>query len=243
MYAMWWHKPLAPNEPLILKGDWVDPLYAFMFMTSEVSGTVDGRSIKSHTSLKTMFAFLHLYSKEPEIETLCLYQLAPNPEADSLDATSSSAQFNMVDMETFSSGQEGISSYQKQLHAEFAIASSTCHNELRTKRRETAAGTAFFERRPRVIGYNLALDSVDGSKRRRWELAAAATRDYPVVMENHVLYAHGEQQCIHFSSEELLVARLQNWPWDDLLRDIGGLVVGLVLWLANFGYGAIHAAA
>ncbi|KAL8718565.1 MAG: hypothetical protein Q9225_004312 [Loekoesia sp. 1 TL-2023] len=92
------------------------------------------------------------------------------------------AQSNTVDMEAFSSGQEGINSYQRQPHAEFAIASSTCHDELRTKRQETAAGIAFFERRPRVIGYNLALNSVDGSKRRRWELAAAATRGYPVIM-------------------------------------------------------------
>ena len=35
----------------------------------------------------------------------------------------------------------------------------------------------------------------------------------------------------------------RNWPSDELLRDVGGLVVGVVLWLANFLYGGIHAAA
>ena len=38
----------------------------------------------------------------------------------------------------------------------------------------------------------------------------------------------------------MLVSRVQNWPWDDLLRNVNGLVVGMILWLACLAYGAIH---
>lgn len=251
MYAMWWHKPLAPNEPFILKGDWVESLSAFMFMSSEIplSGTADEKSLRSETSIKTMFAFLHLYSKEPEIKALCLRQRALHSDADSQDRTLTGKSPEYVIPDNHSHElPSGL--YQKQVGEEFAVAPSTCLNELRSKRRETAAGTAFFERRPRVIGSakesDPAMKLTGNSKRRRWDLAATAIRDYPCITGNFLIYSHQdhqEERCSHFSPEELLVARVQNWPWVDLLRDVGGLVVGLVLWLANFGYGAIHAAA
>lgn len=40
-----------------------------------------------------------------------------------------------------------------------------------------------------------------------------------------------------------MVDHVGNWPSSDLLRDVDGLVVGMVLWLANFVYGGIHMAA
>lgn len=70
MYSLWWHKPLSPNEPIVLKGDWVGPMCAYMYTLSEVSGAVDQTSLKAQTAVKTLFAFLNLYSKKPEIENL-----------------------------------------------------------------------------------------------------------------------------------------------------------------------------
>ena len=35
----------------------------------------------------------------------------------------------------------------------------------------------------------------------------------------------------------------RNWPSDELLRSVDRFVVGMVLWLANFLYGGIHAVA
>jgi hypothetical protein len=34
-----------------------------------------------------------------------------------------------------------------------------------------------------------------------------------------------------------------NWSGDDLLRDVGSLLVDMILWLANFLYDGIYAAA
>jgi hypothetical protein len=41
----------------------------------------------------------------------------------------------------------------------------------------------------------------------------------------------------------LVAPKIQNWPLTDLLRNVDGLVVGMVLWLANLCYSGIHAAA
>lgn len=243
MYAMWWHKPLAPNEPFILTGDWVEPLCAFMFLSSEMSGLVDESALKSQTSIKTMFAFLHLYSKAPEIESICLRQQSLVRGADAPVPISNDEALAHSDNTSPSSAGPESCQGEEQSMKEFTVAPSACLEELRNKRLEKAAGTAFFERRPRVMVSELPLAPVDHSKQRRWDLAAIAVRDYAAIQENHILHSHHDSGCLHFVPEELLVARVQNWPWDDLLRDVGGLVVGLVLWLANFGYGAIHAAA
>lgn len=49
--------------------------------------------------------------------------------------------------------------------------------------------------------------------------------------------------CIHLRPEQLVARHISNWPSNDLLRNVEGLVVGIILWLANLFYGAFHAAA
>lgn len=77
----------------------------------------------------------------------------------------------------------------------------------------------------------------------RWQLASEAIKTYPAIRQHYVFHSHARDRCLHFKTEELLVSRVQNWPWDDLLRSVDGLVVGMVLWLACFVYGSIHLAA
>lgn len=123
------------------------------------------------------------------------------------------------------------------------LASRKSLEELRIQKSEKAAGTAFFERRPKVDGVSLEPESESHVTLRRWRLASAAIQQYPALLDQHLTYSHDHRSCYHLMPEKLLALKIQIWPWDDLLRDFGGLVVGLVLWLANFGYCAIHAAA
>jgi hypothetical protein len=48
---------------------------------------------------------------------------------------------------------------------------------------------------------------------------------------------------IHLRSEELVASHIQNWPSKDLLRNVDGLVAGMMLWFASFFYGGFHVAA
>ncbi|KAL8816164.1 MAG: hypothetical protein Q9223_004782 [Gallowayella weberi] len=38
IYALWWNKPKLINEPTKLRGNWVPPVAAYMFMSSQISG-------------------------------------------------------------------------------------------------------------------------------------------------------------------------------------------------------------
>lgn len=38
MYGIWWHKPRSIEYPTLLRGDWLWPLAAYMYMASRVSG-------------------------------------------------------------------------------------------------------------------------------------------------------------------------------------------------------------
>ena len=250
LYAMWWHKPLAPKEPILLEGDWVRPLCAYMFMSSEMSGEVDEKSIESQTSVKTLFASMRLYSKVPEMDTLSFHQSAQKPDtttSDELSDTSSETVFSLGSTEVPRHGEE--SDYVEALN-EWPLptqglipAATTCLSELQAKRLVKAASTAFFERRPKVKGIDLARSSISDACIRRWALATAAIETYSAIRDHHLFHSHHQDRCLHFKSEEFLVRRVRNWPSDDLLRDVGGLVVGMVLWLACLAYGAVHLSA
>ena len=106
------------------------------------------------------------------------------------------------------------------------------------------AGTAFFERRPRIHAATEVSPADICAQNRRLLLASASQKNK--VIGEHILIEHlvsRQAYCTHFRSEQLLAEYSRNWPSDELLRDVGGLVVGMVLWLANFLYGGIHAAA
>ncbi len=231
MYTMWWNKPLAPKEPFILRGDWVAPLCAYMYMSSEMSGEVNQKVMKSQTMVKTLFALLHLYSRVPEIESMayCLPRRTEEP-------SESPSQTYGADV------QDGSAPSSLSVQA-LVPAPQNCGAQLQSKKLEKAAGTAFFERRPRVKAATFRLNNSSIECVNRWRLAASAIETYPAIREHYLLHSHNRDRCLHFKSEELLVPRVQNWPWDDLLRNVGGLVVGMILWLACFAYGAVHAAA
>lgn len=242
MYTMWWHKPLSPNEPFVLKGPWVEPLCAYMYMLSEMSGEVDGNSLESQTSVKTMFAFLHLYSKTPEVENLALRRplpLAQNDIPSRCNSVTTTVDFNQGSEATPDLGNSGDQGFVPGLR----LATKASIEELRNRKLEKATSTAFFKRRPKIKGVTLRGDWAPSATIRRWQLASSAVQQYPALLAETSAHSHHNGGCIHIKAEELLTCRVQNWPWDDLLRDVGGLVVGLILWLANFAYGALHAAA
>ncbi|KAJ4145385.1 hypothetical protein LMH87_004237 [Akanthomyces muscarius] len=74
----------------------------------------------------------------------------------------------------------------------------------------------------------------------------------PCLLSERVLLSHKVPStsspgtyisCIHLRPEQLVARHISNWPSNDLLRNVDGLVVGIILWLANLFYGAFHAAA
>ena len=245
MYMMWWDKPLAPQEPHVIRGDWVKPMCAYMLMSSSMSGESRYQSMKSETRVKTLLASLHLYSKVPEMEYLAY---APDGERVIVDGEDSNQPYisehslgddrsSTESARTFTIEEASVTTL-----SDLALrpASSICLDQLRSKRLEKASATAFFERRPRVQGSQISSAAASISAIKRWNLAGLAVKTYPAIREHYLYHSHFQDQCLHFRSEELLVPRVHNWPSDDLLRNVGGLTVGMILWLACFAYGGIH---
>ncbi|TLD19621.1 hypothetical protein PspLS_09357 [Pyricularia sp. CBS 133598] len=227
MYMLWWHKPLLPQQPIILRDKELIPLATFMYSSSEMSGYLNPSKVKSQTWIKTLFAHLSLYSKTPELETLCIRATTHSQVARD---GSASPREKIGSLSTIS----GTTYFQQ--------APQGCLPMLQAQRQKDT-GTAFFERRPRVLDERTK-PSV--ASKRRWSSLAIAIDTYSQLMQNDrlILCHHvGQVSCVHLRPEQLVVDHVGNWPSSDLLRDVDGLVVGMVLWLANFIYGGIHMAA
>lgn len=123
-------------------------------------------------------------------------------------------------------------------------APQSCISQLQSKKKKEQ-GTAFFERRPRIICKRPTNCAISAGDEKRWDLIKQALETYPILIKDRVALLHSTHgtECLHLAPEQLVADHIQNWPAGDLLRDVNGLVVGMVLWLANFCYGGIHAAA
>lgn len=229
MYMFWWHKPLLPREPLIIRDQSLLPLAAFMYSSSEISGYVDPNKVQSQTVIKTLFAHLSLYSKTPELETLRLLSAQQAPTAQD-DPDGPKTLMVTVEDEALGNIEHAPGS---------CLALVQCQ-------REKDRGTAFFERRPRVVSSHPEGPRLSSHDRKRWDYILCSLKRYPLLLEGRASLAHslaGGIRCTHLKPEQLVADHIGNWPSDDLLRNVDGLVVGMVLWLANFCYGGIHAAA
>ncbi|MCJ1311237.1 hypothetical protein MMC25_004908 [Agyrium rufum] len=213
LYLLWWDKPLLPEQPIILRGPWVESIAAYMYISSELSGEI---KMVGHTrGLKSMLAKFNLYSRRPEINFLrfCPSQTENEQVHDDAELCSLKA------------------------------ASKTCLPHSKRVELAEAADTAVVERRPKCRSKTFAEDKINDITLKRWALASEALQTCDFIMKDHVSFSHDDGQCRHLKAEEFLVNNVQNWPLNDLLRDVGSLGVGMMLWAASFVYGAIHAAA
>lgn len=224
MYSLWWYKPLLPNEPFVITGDWVEPLCAYMYLCSEISGSDAKHEIEAQTRVKRLFVHFHFYNKAPEIEGLCFRQnLERNLKEEMTPLKDAQLQVEKL---------------------ECAPAQQECLEGIRAKASEKHGDTAFFERRPRLK--NSAPDEPSDATLRRWKLALEAIQTYPVLQQPEdycYTYVKKEVICFHPKPQQYLVRNVPNWPSEDLLRDFTGLMVGVTLWAANFLYGGLHALA
>ena len=268
MYTMWWYKPLSPKEPILLQGDWVAQLLPFMYSTSDVSGKVDRKHLQSHTVVKTLFASMHLFTKTPELEMLCCRfeiplnssLLSPGRSTDFLVDDSRLRE----DSEALLQAPEAFILPEDSADVHCVSNKPECKALLDSRRKEKETATAFFERRPRIRMERTDTSALQSSMNRRAALSQTLdpTYAYRPIITTHVLFQHvlslpqspgsGSEApsrtaraciCTHFRPAPLVTDYSRNWPSDALLRDVNGLLVGMILWTANLLYGGIHALA
>lgn len=216
-----------------------------------MSGYVNPKRIKSKTIIKTFFAYLRLYWKTPELENVCLrgYEAPLNVPSD----TSGSGD----DAPSYEQNFSPRAQLAGSCTLFFCEAPAPCMGELRAMQGKEK-GTAFFERRPKVNDQRPRDGNSSAIDQNRWNLMSHAVEEHRDVLKDRILLSHTvdeiaagdcaredkvRRKCLHFRPEELVAGHIQNWPGSDLLRSVGGLVVGIVLWFANLCYGAVHLAA
>ena len=153
IYTMWWNKPLSVNEAVVLQGEWVPELCAFMYICSQTSGTAQSKRLEGDTRVKTLFASLDLYTKSAEVEMLAYSTTdSPNGTPRHTRSPSDPAQTPVLVVQ-----QTPLSSREP----DFRLASKRSIADLFNSRQKDAASMTFFERRPRIKDKSLEITSED----------------------------------------------------------------------------------
>ncbi|KAL8856366.1 MAG: hypothetical protein Q9178_007057 [Gyalolechia marmorata] len=227
IYAFYWNKPKLINEPTRLRGDWIPPIAAYMFMSSQISGW---RSVRPGILKKdwidpefSILAFDHPACRKAELNSVCPCPAEAKPGAANtiskiLEAsTNSDRAWSSSEIGTFKQ-RPFNASVIKGVPLERLV--STIENRLESSgERQTI----------------------------RWTLAAQAVSTYPAIASRFVCRetAEGDEMYRWFEPavEELVDDSIGNWATGNLLRDMSGFVMGMVLWSASMAYGAVHTTA
>ncbi|KAM0714818.1 hypothetical protein Q7P37_009282 [Cladosporium fusiforme] len=244
-YALWWSKPKWVNEPTVLRGDWTQAMCAFMYMSSQISA-----------DQKAERDLLRNFGVQPEIATLLYVPKASRTTKDHQQATVDDPPQTLIapddcgcpgtqhmfirrkskdiDEETWpshhSDGQSKPVASEEMVQTRWRLACEAIEKYPALQKRLAPKDINAAESRYRVA-LNLYPDMPEKVKTRFKQQIREEAPDSNRAAEGMV-----------FAPEELVVDHARNWPGDDLLRQIQGSTMGMVMWGASTVYGAIHMA-
>ncbi|KAL9012853.1 MAG: hypothetical protein Q9173_002404 [Seirophora scorigena] len=227
IYALWWNKPKLINEPTKIRGDWVLPIAAYMFMSSQVSGW---RSVRPGILKKDWI--------DPEFSILAFDPpLSRRTQAKGAVPCPYNAKPTFVDVASLSpthlsSVNHGLSridvgSWKKRPFMAFS-----------------QSGIPLESMQSTVAS---RLESSGNLQSSRWSLAAEAMARHPAIAARVIcretLQDDDKVRWFEPVVEELVDVTIGNWATGNLLRAMSGFVMGMVVWSASMAYGGVHATA
>ena len=222
IYALWWYKPKLINEPTKLRGDWVAPVAAYMYMSSQVSGWKSARpGILKKTWIDPELSILAFRTSQRADPKLDRMGLTRNPSAGSTTHETASVP---------------------RLPSTTACGSFFPRPIVMSKE----------EKRKGSITSSLSLtqsrlESTQEMQSNRWALAAEAMTLHPAIAARVTPQESFEDNSrqIWFKpvTEELVDVSVGNGATEKLLHDMTGFVVGITMWTVSMAYGCMHAAA
>lgn len=253
IYVLWWDKPRWIQEPTRVEGEHLRRVCAFMYMSSQISGEKKRNQkviLRDFRGKSEMSALAFRPTKQPDPRE------APSPVKDMISELKHKA---VSDEQHVHAEADKPCKTESQLvvAGEFQARPPSMDQGHSTdiERRQTC-----FDDSPdqmRVIRWKLAAEAVQIfpaiSKRfskPQSGLArhySEAQRLYPEIPERFVkVDPHGKSDAANYlecPTEELVTERANDWPSDEHLRRTAGLKMGMALWVASMGFGAIHIAA
>ncbi|KIV84738.1 hypothetical protein PV11_00498 [Exophiala sideris] len=266
MYALWWHKPLNISDPIVIKGDWVHPFCAVMWMFSEISSQTEHEFTRSPRTFE-----------RPEFQSLIRY--------DNLQRRSSTLRESFVEV-TNKTGDVEIDAAACQHDLTIRTLLPYSHgagiadvNAIQRVNSQTALNITISEGQallPMGFGpksedlHRLTTDisrtktaqaapdhrvhiKIDRIRLERWSLAAACLDSHPhlwawhqrrlsnICSQDGVLWTRTEYPD-DLCKTNYVNIRVPNWPGNDLIWRNKGLAAGFFVACGTI-YGGLHLAA
>lgn len=229
IYILWWDKPKLINEPTRLHGEWVPPVSAYMYMSSQISGW---KKVKPGILKKDWI--------DPELSILALKpSTARTSELGILtpiqNASSSKQRLAFI-ASLRSISTASIPRLQPDSDCgSFITRPVSCYT---AKGESSSTAMATIKSR---------LESSHDLQSIRWPLAAEAMTLHSAiacrVIPRETQDGDEKLKWVEPITEELVDDSIGNWATGNLLRDMSGFVMGMVVWSASMAYGGVHAAA
>jgi hypothetical protein len=243
IYVLWWHKPRLVRESTRLEGDWVEALYSYMYMSSQVSGQSIAYGGKFRRKILPRMILRQAWT-DPEFSALSFFlprsgraddnktEMNPPEAIELLDAPN-------VGFKSASGHQTGDTALIPKSESDLHLGYFTPHPRS-PNRLEGSLSPGILEQ----------AQDPSTSQLSRWRLAAEAVHMYPAIRQrfttkdNLSLEAKNLNcDCFKPTTEELMTRVATDWPANDLLRGTRGVIMGMVLWFASMAYGSVHIAA
>ncbi|KAL8829851.1 MAG: hypothetical protein Q9170_005992 [Blastenia crenularia] len=224
IYALWWNKPKLINEPTKIQGNWVPPIAAYMFMSSQISGW---KRVKPGILKKDWIdpEFSILAFDCPSSQKSHLTAVAPCP-LHGKPSTSNTLSTTIRAVPTMRALTD-TGSFIKRPSAAFNSSGVLLDAVLST--------------------IDSRLESSGDLQANRWALAAEAVMLYPAIASRIICRESiQDREVIRWfepTVEELVDDTIGNWATGNLLRAMSGFVMGMVVWSASMAYGGVHATA
>ena len=234
-YVLWWHKPKLISEPTKLRGEWVAPLCAYMYMSSTISGWKSRQpGLLPHKSRYEPEMSIMAFVPDPDLdEKTDLKETTWAVKATAKEVVPTPVRTSHIDRSD-PSNSISIMSENSELDTPSRAGSFKPRSEIYDTPDDKNYATVVLER----------LRSSNTDPASRWQLAASAVEHYPAIRDR--LCSKSESSGVSYLEpmmEELVTDRASNWPTEGLLRGTGGTIMGMVLWFATMVFGAVHVAA
>ena len=229
IYILWWDKPKLINEPTKLSGDWVPPVSSYMYMSSQISGWRRTRpGILKKDWIDPELSILSLKpsgARLSELDALTPMQdLSSKKQRLAFIASLSSITMADIPRLPFDSERGSLSTRPISTYTADGKSGSTIISTLQDR-----------------------LESSQELQTTRWSLAAEAMTLHSAIANRVIPRAtqEGDKMVnwVEPITEELVDDSIGNWATENLLRDMSGFVMGMIVWFVSMAYGGLHATA
>lgn len=251
IYILWWNKPSNVKHPTFVQGDGMEALCAYFYMSSRLSG----RKALTRVKLRAW--------RKPELAGFAWYDSKPTSPTDPETPPQAVPQL-LLSPSVFAPGWSWFENAKsprtpgepdKKSIVDEIMGRLRARPEPSTQPKGKASTVV---KRLATFETVAATDDTAAKLQTRIELASYAIRTFPAIAERFTPRTAINSTPSSSSSdtttrtttqwsepilEQLVLTALGDWPSDHFLPSINHKLMGMAMWFASMGYGAVHAAA